>query len=62
MPRALLQRVTALEHITDRAAAVDLRLRLGLLAHLQLLPLGLVDEQLAGLGALEGACTSSRVP
>ena len=55
MTRVLLQCVTALEHITDRAAAVDLRLRLGLLAHLQLLPLGLVDEQLTGLGTLEGA-------
>jgi len=55
MLRVLLQCVTALEHVTNGAAAVDLRLRLGLLAHLQLLPLGLVDEQLAGLGALKGA-------
>ena len=53
MTRVLLQCVTALEHITDRAAAVDLRLRLGLLAHLQLLHL-LVDEQLAGLEPSKG--------
>ena len=49
-----LQRVVAFEYIPDGAGPVKLRLGLGL-AHLHFLPLGLVNEQLPGLGALEGA-------
>ena len=48
------QGVMAFKYIPDGAGPVKFRLGLGL-AHLHLLPLGLVNEQLPGLGALEGA-------
>jgi len=44
-----VQGVPAFEHVPDGAIAVDLRLRGRGLGHLQLLPFGLVDQQLPGL-------------
>ena len=48
-----VQRIVAFKDVADGAGAVKLRLRLSF-AHLHLLPLGLVNEELTGLGAFKG--------
>ena len=47
-----VQRIVAFKDVADGAGPVKFRLRLGL-SHLHLLPLGLVNKELTGLGALD---------